>query len=116
MQQGTTLPGDILLVTAFISYVGCFTKAFRNDLLTKMWLPHIRALEPAIPINDSVDILKMLTDEATIAHWFNEGLPSDRMSTENATILTNSDRWPLMIDPQVIHVFFCILKQIINNI
>lgn len=23
------------------------------------------------------------------------------MSTENATILTNTDRWPLMIDPQV---------------
>ena len=43
----------------------------------------------------------MLTDESTIAHWFNEGLPSDRMSTENATILTNSDRWPLMIDPQL---------------
>lgn len=45
MQQGTTLPGDILLVTAFISYVGCFTKSFRQDLLMKMWLPHIRGLE-----------------------------------------------------------------------
>lgn len=45
--------------------------------------------------------MKLLTDEATIARWFNEGLPSDRMSTENATILTNSDRWPLMIDPQL---------------
>lgn len=129
MQQGTTLPGDILLVTAFISYVGCFTKSFRQDLLLKMWLPHIRGLEPPIPINDSVDPLKLLTDEATIAHWFNEGkrlhkayqfsyylsfikitkhflmfftgLPSDRMSTENATILVNSDRWPLMIDPQL---------------
>lgn len=101
MQQGTTLPGDILLVTAFISYVGCFTKSFRQDLLMKMWLPHIRGLEPPIPINDTVDPLKLLTDEPTIARWFNEGLPSDRMSTENATILTNSDRWPLMIDPQL---------------
>lgn len=33
--------------------------------------------------------------------WQNEGLPSDRMSIENATILSNSDRWPLMIDPQL---------------
>ena len=40
-------------------------------------------------------------DDADIATWNNEGLPSDRMSTENATILTNCDRWPLMIDPQL---------------
>jgi len=25
----------------------------------------------------------------------------DRMSSENATILTNSSRWPLMVDPQL---------------
>ena len=43
----------------------------------------------------------MLTDDATIAGWNNEGLPSDRMSTENATILSNCERWPLMIDPQL---------------
>jgi len=43
----------------------------------------------------------MLTDPATVAGWNNEGLPNDRMSTENATILTNSERWPLMIDPQL---------------
>lgn len=30
-----------------------------------------------------------------------KGLPTDRMSSENATILTNSSRWPLMIDPQL---------------
>lgn len=45
--------------------------------------------------------MSLLTDETTVAMWQNEGLPSDRMSTENATILSNSDRWPLMIDPQV---------------
>lgn len=49
----------------------------------------------------------MLTDDTIIAKWHNEGLPSDRMSTENATILINSDRWPLMIDPQV----SCTLKK-----
>lgn len=45
MAQGTTLPGDTLIITAFISYVGCFTKQFRLDLLNKLWLPYLRALE-----------------------------------------------------------------------
>ena len=58
-------------------------------------------LQPAVPFTDELDPLSLLTDDAQIAIWNNEGLPSDRMSTENATILTNTDRWPLMIDPQV---------------
>ena len=45
--------------------------------------------------------MSLLTDDALIAQWNNEGLPSDNMSTENATILTNSVKWPLMIDPQL---------------
>lgn len=45
-------------------------------------------------------MIAMLTDDTTIATWNNEGLPNDRMSTENATILTHCERWPLMIDPQ----------------
>jgi ATP-binding dynein motor region len=62
----------------------------------------IFVLQPLIPTTDDLDPLLLLTDDAQIAAWNNEGLPSDRMSTENATILTNSQRWPLMIDPQVI--------------
>lgn len=46
-------------------------------------------------------MLALLTDPAQIAHWNNENLPNDRMSIENATILTNAERWPLMIDPQL---------------
>lgn len=101
MAQGTTLPGDTLLITAFISYVGCFTKQFRLDLMNKLWLPFVRGLEPPIPITEGLDSLTLLTDDTTVALWQNEGLPSDRMSIENATILSNSDRWPLMIDPQL---------------
>lgn len=48
-----------------------------------------------------LDPLTMLTDDADIAVWQNEGLPADRMSTENATILTSCQRWPLMVDPQL---------------
>ncbi|KAJ4427782.1 hypothetical protein ANN_25435 [Periplaneta americana] len=99
--QEKMLPGDVLLITAFISYVGCFTKQFRLDLLNKMWLTNLKNLEPPVPITEGLDPLSLLTDDAQIAVWNNEGLPSDRMSTENATILSNSDRWPLMIDPQL---------------
>jgi len=57
--------------------------------------------QPPIPMSDTVDPLASLTDDAEIAQWNNFGLPSDRMSSENATILMNSQRWPLMIDPQL---------------
>ncbi|XP_023310922.1 dynein beta chain, ciliary-like, partial [Anoplophora glabripennis] len=100
-ENGKMMPGDVLLTTAFISYVGCFTKQYRLDLLHKMWLPFFKTLEPAVPITEDLDPLALLTDDTIIAKWHNEGLPSDRMSTENATILSNSDRWPLMIDPQL---------------
>lgn len=96
-----TLPGDILQVTAFISYVGCFTLKYRQDLINKNWKPYLENLVVPIPATPDLDTLELLTDSAQIAGWNNEGLPSDTMSTENATILTNSTRWPLMIDPQL---------------
>ncbi|KAB0343265.1 hypothetical protein FD754_020191, partial [Muntiacus muntjak] len=60
----------------------------------------VRELEVSIPVTEGLDVIAMLTDDATTATWNNEGLPSDRMSTENAAILTHCERWPLMIDPQ----------------
>ncbi|XP_064623162.1 dynein beta chain, ciliary-like [Lineus longissimus] len=99
--QEKTLPGDVLLTTAFVSYVGCFTKLYRLDLMNNKWEPYLLGLKSPIPISEGLDPLSMLTDDAKVATWNNEGLPSDRMSTENATILTNAERWPLMIDPQL---------------
>ncbi|KAJ8945230.1 hypothetical protein NQ318_011210 [Aromia moschata] len=96
-----TLPGDVLLVTAFMSYVGCFTKKYRLDLMHKHWKPFLSGQPKPIPMTEGLDPLSLLTDDAKIAQWNNEGLPTDRMSTENACILTNSSRWPLMIDPQL---------------
>ncbi|CAM4557085.1 unnamed protein product [Lepidochelys kempii] len=99
--QESTLCGDVLLITAFVSYLGYFTKKYRQDLMYGVWRPYLRQLKVPIPVTPSLDPLTMLTDDADIAAWQNEGLPADRMSTENATILTNCERWPLMVDPQL---------------
>ena len=36
------------------------------------------------------DPIKLLTDESTAAKWNKQSLPSDKVSIENGTILTNS--------------------------
>ncbi|XP_044152524.1 dynein axonemal heavy chain 9 [Bufo gargarizans] len=99
--QESTLCGDVLLITAFVSYFGYFTKKYRQELMDKMWRPYLGQLKVPIPVTEALDPLTMLTDDADIAAWQNEGLPADRMSTENATILSNCERWPLMVDPQL---------------
>ncbi|KAM9208504.1 dynein axonemal heavy chain 17 [Dugong dugon] len=99
--QGVTLCGDVLLISAFVSYVGYFTKKYRNELMEKYWLPYINKLKVPIPITKGLDPLTLLTDDADVATWNNQGLPSDRMSTENATILCNTERWPLIVDAQL---------------
>ncbi|KAJ8246378.1 hypothetical protein GJAV_G00267070 [Gymnothorax javanicus] len=99
--QESTLCGDVLLITAFVSYLGYFTKRYRLELMDKTWRPYLSQLKVAIPVTPDLDPLTMLMDDADIAAWQNEGLPADRMSTENATILTSCERWPLMVDPQL---------------
>ncbi|CAF3056070.1 unnamed protein product [Rotaria socialis] len=98
---GKFLPGNVLITTAYLSYVGYFTKYYREELLYRRWMPYLKNLKVPIPVTDNLDPLSMLIDDADMAAWNNEGLPADRMSYENATILTNCERWPLMIDPQL---------------
>jgi len=93
-----TLVGDVLLCAAFLSYIGPFTKRYRIRLLSE-WTDFIK--KNKIPISDDLDPLNLLTDDATKAQWNNEKLPTDRLSIENAVIVTNCERWPLIIDPQL---------------
>ncbi|OBS72263.1 hypothetical protein A6R68_13157 [Neotoma lepida] len=97
--QEKTLCGDVLLTAAFVSYIGSFTRQYRQELVDCKWVPFLQQ-KVSIPITEGLDLIAMLTDDATIATWNNQGLPNDRMSTENAAILTHCERWPLMIDPQ----------------
>uniref|UniRef100_A0A7N8XCZ9 Dynein, axonemal, heavy polypeptide 9 like n=1 Tax=Mastacembelus armatus TaxID=205130 RepID=A0A7N8XCZ9_9TELE len=100
-EQEKTLCGDVLLTAAFISYAGSFSKKYRRELLDNLWMPFLHSQKMPIPMTEGLDPVLMLTDDATVAQWNNEGLPGDKMSTQNATILTNCERWPLLIDPQL---------------
>ncbi|XP_051263753.1 dynein axonemal heavy chain 11 isoform X2 [Dicentrarchus labrax] len=99
-KQQKTLCGDVLITSAFVSYMGYFTRPYRVELLNNAWIPFLQSQEVSVPLTDGLDPILMLTDDATVAAWHNQCLPNDRMSTENAAILTTSERWPLIIDPQ----------------
>jgi dynein heavy chain len=53
------------------------------------------------PMSPNSDPLLLLTNEALGAEWNQQGLPPDIFSIENGTILVNSERYSLIIDPQL---------------
>lgn len=92
------LPGDCLLSTAFVTYLGTFDTKYREELLNK-WRHLIKEL--LIPATADLKITVFLCDPVSIREWNIQGLPADDLSTENGVIVTQSIRWPLIIDPQM---------------
>lgn len=41
-EQALTLPGDVLLISAFISYVGSFSKAYREEMMSNKLLTFLK--------------------------------------------------------------------------
>ncbi|KAL6445588.1 hypothetical protein ACFW04_000847 [Cataglyphis niger] len=91
------LPGDCLISTGFVSYLGPFVSNYRQELIS-IWLKEVQDKE--IPTSPNLDVKEFLADPSTIRDWNIQGLPSDGFSTENGIIVTRGTRWPLAIDPQ----------------
>jgi len=53
--------------------MGCFTKKYRTDLMNSYWLPFFNNLDVPIPYTPGLDPLSLITDDAKIAQWNNEG-------------------------------------------
>lgn len=109
-QQITMLAGDVLQIACFLSYVGGFTTSYRYDLQNNYWSTKLKTIQPAIP-NSGGNPLEMICDDAVVAQWNNEGLPKDSMSVENAAIMLNSSRWPLIIGNQYHFSYILIEKK-----
>ncbi|XP_051515044.1 dynein axonemal heavy chain 12-like [Myxocyprinus asiaticus] len=91
------LTGDVLISAGVIAYLGAFTASFRHDS-TNVWAKLCKSKK--IPSSDDFSLSKTLGDPIKIRAWNIAGLPTDSFSIDNGVIVSNSRRWPLMIDPQ----------------
>lgn len=106
--------GDVLMASSFVSYVGPFSKQFRERIITDNFLKFFK--DNNIPSSPICEPLLILTNDAEKAEWNTQKLPNDQVSTENGAILTNSDRYSLMIDPQLQGITWIREKEKHNNL
>ena len=95
--QRVDLIGDTLLSCAAISYYGPFTGTYR-DVLFADWTELARSLD--IPTSGAPTLLDTVGDPVQVREWQTQLLPTDEVSTNNAILVMQGQRWPLMIDPQ----------------
>ncbi|XP_011495537.1 PREDICTED: dynein heavy chain 6, axonemal [Ceratosolen solmsi marchali] len=96
-KQIENIAGDTLVAAGGLAYLGAFTSFYREKLLSK-WLK--RCQEQNISTTENFSLVSVLADPYEIRMWNTYGLPRDLVSTENAILVTQAERWPLMIDPQ----------------
>ncbi|GIY16074.1 dynein heavy chain 8, axonemal [Caerostris darwini] len=95
--QINRLAGDAVLLAAFLSYSGPFNQEFRM-MLFHSWRNEL--VTRNIPLTEDLNLIDALTDAPTIAEWGVQGLPNDELSLQNGIVVTKSERYPLLIDPQ----------------
>ena len=93
----TNILGDVIVSAGTISYLGVFTSTFRSSLISG-WQASLRGY--GIPHTDNCNLEMTLADPVKLRQWQICLLPSDSSSTQNAIIMDNGRRWPLLIDPQ----------------
>ena len=94
------LIGSCAVSAAFVGYIGGFDAGQREQLWKGHWVRDLVEREIPIESAESIDPLSLLMNETRKAEMMDEGLPADRVSVENGTIIVNCTRWPLIIDPQ----------------
>ena len=85
-------PVDSTLAAAFTVYLSGSDEKKRKSLLQE-WKDLTKAMK--------FDYLKYMITESKILKWKSEGLPSDSLSLENSVMIFNTNKTPLLIDPNV---------------
>ena len=79
-----------LAAAGFITYLGSANESKRAEILAE-WLGVLKI--------QKFSFSQFMCNESGLLKWKAEGLPADELSIENAIILLNSAKTPLIIDP-----------------
>jgi hypothetical protein len=96
-ESEVTAIGDSVLAAAFIVYLSGMTRDQRDDCLTA-WRQFMK-WQTKIDFSDPFDVVKTASTQLETQTWLVAGLPPEKIHLENAIILTNSNRFCFMVDP-----------------
>ena len=98
----TALAGKALISAGFLCYLADEQEAYRAEQ-TSEWLEVFQGsgLLPAPTAADAFgfSLLTFLSSEGELLRWKGQGLPTDKLSSENAIVILNARCTPLIIDP-----------------
>lgn len=92
------LVGDIIIASGVIAYLGVFSLDYRSSAIEN-WMSLMKSFE--IQSTPKFSMREVLGNGVKIQKWLIQELPQEEFSIDNAIIMDNSERWPLMIDPQM---------------
>jgi dynein heavy chain 2 len=84
------LPYKSLLSASYINYTGKDDERHREKKLIE-WKQMIK--------DENFDFIKFMCTESQLLQWKTEGLPADELSMENAIMLKNTVKTPIIFDP-----------------
>ena len=89
--------GNGLMSSAIINYLAGFSNDFRQETIVKF---QELCTNSDIMVQNNFSLLETLGNAVQLRDWQLKGLPIDSFSAENGIIITQSYRFPLIIDPQ----------------
>lgn len=98
-EEKGSVTGDVMVSAGIIAYLGAFPMEYRKKCIGK-WQGVLEEVQ--IKVSKNYSLKDTLSDGITRGIWVNNHkLPNDDFSVDNAIIMMQSKRWPLMIDPQL---------------
>lgn len=94
----TCIVGDIIIASGVIAYLGVFSEEYRVEAIDN-WINLMKSFE--IKSSDEFKLQNVLGIPTKIQQWKIDNLPDEDFAVDNGIIMDNSDRWPLMLDPQM---------------
>jgi dynein heavy chain 1 len=94
--QMSTLVADVMLGSAFLTYIGFFDERKRASLVAQ-WQDYLSRCK--IPFKKDLALREYLSSPDERVTWKAHGLPADDLCVENAIVLKRFNRYPLVIDP-----------------